>query len=66
MIKKKGQKMIYSWDYVANYIIKEISYVDWEEEFYVCPECDEFVYKKDYPFIQVGMICPICKNEIEE
>ena len=59
--------MKWSWDYVAKQV-EEIygTYVDWDEVFYICPECDEPVYKCDYPYIDLGMVCPICENEIEE
>jgi len=32
--------------------------VDWEERFYVCPECGEPVYECDYPNPET--LCPIC------
>lgn len=59
--------MEWSWAYVANMVERNYGcYVDWDEEFYIYPECDEPIYKCDYPFIRVGMICPVCENEIEE
>ena len=35
--------MKWSWYYVAQYIIEPVygGYVDWEEEFFECPECGE-------------------------
>ena len=59
--------MQWSWYYVAQYIIeKDGGYVDWAEEFFVCPECNELIYKCDYPYIDLGMICPVCEIKIEE
>ena len=59
--------MNWSWDYVARYIEKNYdTLVDWEEEFFICPECGEPIYKCDYPYIDLGMICPVCEVEIEE
>ena len=39
--------MKWSWYYVAQYIIEPVygGYVDWEEEFFECPECGEPIYK---------------------
>ena len=31
-----------------------------------CPECGEPIYKCDYPYIELGMICPVCEAMIEE
>lgn len=59
--------MKWSWEYVARYFVyMEGGYVDWEEEYYICPECEEPIYKCDYPIIDVGMICPVCEAEVEE
>ena len=55
--------MKWSWYYVAQYIIEPVygGYVDWEEEFFECPECGEPIYKCDYPYIDIDMICPVCE-----
>ena len=60
--------MKWSWSYIAQYIIEKEydGYVDWDEEFFICPECDEPVYKCDYPYIDLGMLCPICETKLEE
>ena len=62
--------MKWSWYYVAQHIIEPVygGYVDWEEEFFECPECGEPIYKCDYPYIDIGMICPVCEfiDESEE
>lgn len=36
-------------------------YVDWDKEFYNCPECDEPIYKSDWSEAELKeCICPIC------
>ena len=36
-------------------------YVDWEEEFYICPECGEPVYSCDWSNHELFKeLCPIC------
>ena len=59
--------MIWSWQYVATFVEEDYSgYVDWDEEFFLCPECGEPIYKCDYPYISMGMICPVCEIMVEE
>ena len=60
--------MKWSWSYVAQYIIeKEYNgYVDWDEEFFICPKCHGQVYKRDYPYIGLGMIDHFCETKLEE
>jgi uncharacterized protein (UPF0212 family) len=59
--------MVWSWQYVATFVERDYgSYVDWDEEFFECPECGEPIYKCDYPMISLGMICPVCEAMIEE
>jgi hypothetical protein len=59
--------MVWSWEYVASFVEKDYGgYVNWDEEFFNCPECGEPIYKCDYPYISLGMICPVCEAMIEE
>ena len=59
--------MTWSWQDVANFIEKDYGgYVDWDEEFFLCPECGEPIYECDYPCIDMGMICPVCEIMVEE
>lgn len=53
---------------MAQHIIEPVygGYVDWDEEFFLCPECGEPIYKCDYPYIDMGMICPVCEIMVEE
>ena len=53
--------IVWSWQYVATFVERDYgAYVDWDEEFFECPECGEPIYKCDYPYISLGMICPVC------
>lgn len=43
--------------------------VNWEERFYICPECEEPVYECDWEEEDFRrFICPICEpiDELEE
>ena len=38
-------------------------FVDWEEKFYICPECGEPVYKCDWDESDLSrFLCPICED----
>ena len=41
------------------------SHVDYEEGFFICPECDEPLYEDDYPGHDFHT-CPICEVKFEE
>ena len=36
-------------------------YVDWDERFFICPECDEPIYECDWENHDWNM-CPICET----
>lgn len=37
-------------------------YVDWEERFYNCPECEEPIYECDWTSEELKeMLCPVCE-----
>lgn len=37
-------------------------FVNWDEEFYICPECGEPVYADDWTAEELGKhLCPICE-----
>lgn len=53
--------MNFSWSYVANFV--ENTYetqVDWEERFFICPECGEPIYECDWASHNDWEICPVC------
>ena len=42
-------------------------YVDWEERFYNCPECDEPIYECDWSDEELKEhLCPVCEFNGEE
>lgn len=50
-------------------MIEEVygSFVDWEERFYICPDCGEQVYSCDWTDEDLALaICPICEFTEEE
>lgn len=37
-------------------------YVNWDDKFYICPECDEAVYEVDWDNDDLeNFMCPICE-----
>ncbi len=63
---------MYNWIQIAHLI--EVNYgghVNWEEQFFICPECGEPVYADDWEseddFLDGynNFICPICESVIE-
>lgn len=44
-------------------------YVDWDEKFFICPECDEPIYAEDYNHFIVDMNgdyhCPVCEEVLD-
>lgn len=54
--------MNWTWEYCASYCEKTYGvYVDWEEEFFHCPECDEQIYKCDWENHDDWIVCPVCE-----
>lgn len=54
------------WTYCAK-IAEEVygMQVDWEERFFICPECQEPIYECDYPYFKgddEGFECPVCEE----
>ena len=50
-----------TWDEAAKYCHDTYgSYVDEEERFFVCPECEEPLYESDYEDIETWGMCPVC------
>lgn len=38
-------------------------FVDWDEAFYICPECEESIYKCDWNEDELTkFLCPICED----
>ena len=49
-------------------------YVDWEERFFICPECEEPIYEDDWRdsdyclghTFEGNWYCPVCENVLVE
>ena len=60
-----------AWEKMA-YLI-EVNYgghVNWEERFFICPECGEPIYEEDWDNFDLidgddNFICPICESIID-
>lgn len=54
----------YSWNWAAKMVEEEFGgYVNWDEEYFICPECGEVVDSLDWDEKEFtyGTICPICE-----
>ena len=59
---KKGENKM-SWEKVARHCEEEYgTHIDWDEEFFICPECGEPIYKDDWDADELR-ICPVCEFE---
>ena len=59
--------MNWTWRFVAEYCEKEYGvYVDWDEGFFVCPECAEPLYEVDWFDHVFWNTCPICGFDFTE
>ena len=48
------------WERVAQYLEDEYgTFVDWDEKFFVCPECGEPIYECDWSDDELHS-CPVC------
>lgn len=49
------------WEINARLVEREFGgYVDWDERFYNCPECEEPIYECDWSEDELMEICPVC------
>lgn len=50
------------WEFNANYVHMTFgTQVDWEERFYICPECGEPIYDCDWTAEELkDNLCPVC------
>lgn len=57
------ENKIVTWEEMAHKMEEVFgAYVDWEEEFFQCPEDEDYVHKEDYPLMN-GYVCPICETD---
>lgn len=59
---KKGENKM-SWEKVALRCEEEYgTHTDWDEEFFICAECGEPIYKDDWDEDELR-VCPVCEFE---
>ena len=54
----------YGWNWAAKMVEEEFGgYVNWDEEYFICPECGEVVDSLDWDDddFSYNTICPICE-----
>lgn len=59
----------YSWAMVADTLEQDFGvFVDWDERFFICPECGEPIYEEDWESASgvFSPICPVCEYELLE
>ena len=57
---------IMSWEKAAK-LCEELfgTFVDWDERFFICPECDEPIYECDFKD-HGWYTCPVCETYWED
>ena len=62
------RNLVNTWEENAQYANRIYgSPVDWNERFYICPECEEPVYECDWTDEELrANLCPICEFKEEE
>lgn len=57
---------VMTWEKAAKYCEETFgTYVDWDERFFICPNCDEPIYECD--FTDHGWYtCPVCEEYWED
>lgn len=57
---------MYNWKKVARHCeLVYGAYVDWEERFFHCPECDEPIYECDWDGDETSTrLCPVCEADL--
>ena len=59
--------MDWTWELIAKYIEEEMAgFVDWDERFFICPDCGEPVYESDWLSCWPWKRCPICDFDFFE
>ncbi len=57
---------VMNWESCAKFCEETFGcYVDWEERFFICPECQEPIYEYDWEDHDWSM-CPICETSWED
>jgi hypothetical protein len=59
--------MGWTWELIAKYIEEEMAgLVDWDERFFICPDCGEPIYELDWVGWWPWKRCPICDFDFFE
>jgi hypothetical protein len=49
------------WERIARYCEEEYgTHIDWEDRFFICPECSEPIYECDWDEDEL-LACPVCE-----
>lgn len=52
---------VMNWEKAAKFCEETFgTFIDWEERFFICPECDEPIYECDFPD-HGWYFCPVCE-----
>ena len=52
------------WEENANYVKDCGGYINYDERFYICPECGEPIYEDDWTRRELyEFLCPVCEWE---
>lgn len=51
------------WEENAEFLVEDIDcFVDWEERYYICPNCGEPIYECDWEPRELELyMCPVCE-----
>lgn len=52
-----------AWKENADYVKDCGGYVNYDEGFYICPECGEPIYEEEWTPSELMFICPVCEWE---
>ena len=59
---KKGENIM-DWETMAYHCQQEYgTHIDWEDKFFICPECGEPIYECDWEDEELRT-CPVCEFE---
>ena len=62
-LEEEEEIMFKTWEDAAKYCEDVFgAYVDWDERFFHCVECDDVIYECDWPNHDWSM-CPVCENQ---
>ena len=64
MREREKEDKIMLWENLAKYCQEVYGvFIDWEERFFICPECAEPIYEDDWSTDELGGCCPVCGTD---